>query len=260
MVGKAFKYRMHCADCDAMVTTDGYIPEEDGAPTKCPVNAAHTDITQITIIGTIDDTIQKSKQIDTDGLDPNKANTVEEGFLIDIAAGVNPSRLNIAYAYPIDLLSGKYYVAHGEHSLLDTMSVFVIPPQDAAIGTVAQAAAVDDEEVYVDANALQNLKPGFFIKLQASEKEYRLLDIDYGTGKLTLDSGIDVAASIGNTVHVRIPFVINQLVLKNVLEKIGDAAAGSSNMPAGYTMRIDYNHENDPTVATKLGFALAYKY
>jgi hypothetical protein len=249
-------YRLHCITEDADKYTWGESP-----PTKCPDDDQHTiDPDSIVVIQTLPGDVGRFKQVDTDALDPDQSNTVEEGFLIDIEVGVNPSRLSVSFAYSVDLLSGKYYVGHPEHSLLDKMSVFVIPPGDAPIGTVAQDAAVSATEVYVDAAALQNLKPGFFTKLQASNKEYRILNIDYATGKLTLNDGLDVAATTGDTVHLRIPFVIDQLVLKNTLEYIGDAAAGSSNLPAGYTLRVDYNHENDPTSATKLGFALAYKY
>lgn len=259
MYEKLIKYSCWCPEHDDTVYSQ-FIPEDEGPITVCPLNEGHTDISQIAIVDVCDETIKRTKIVDTDELDPSQARTVEEGFLIDIEIGVNPSHLHISFAYPVDLLSGKYFVAHTEHSYLDNMSVFVVPPDDAPVGTTTQTADIGAEEVYVDANALQNLKPGFYTKFQASEKEYRIIDVDYETGKLVLGSGLDVAVSVGHTVHLRIPFVINQLVLKSTLEVIGNAAAGSSGLPAGYVLRVDYNHAIDPTVATKLGFALAYKY
>jgi hypothetical protein len=164
------------------------------------------------------------------------------------------------FAYPIDLLSGRYYVGHSEHNPLDRMNVFIIPPGDAAIGQATQAADIGATEVYVDAIALQSMKPGVFTKFQANATEYRVLNIDYETGKLTLATALDAAVAVGHTVHLRVPFVIGDLIIKNVLTPIGAAACGSSNLPTGYTLRVDYCHFTDPTVATKLGFCLAYKY
>jgi hypothetical protein len=250
------KYRLYCEDCEGNQSVWG-----EEVPTTCPVNTAHTiDPNSIVILEYLPKDIQNFKQIDTDKLDPTEARTVEEGFIVDIQAGVNPSRLNILFDFDIDLLSGKYYVGHTEHETLDKMGVDVIPPNDDPIGTVAQAASSGQNEIYVDANVLQNIRYGFVLKLQASEKEYRIREVDYQTGKVILAEDLDADAQVGHTVKLRIPFVINQLVLKNTLEHIGDAAVGSSNLPKGWALRISYYHVNDPTVATKLGFALAYKY
>ena len=250
------KYSLWCVTCNTTRYTD-YRPEEEGIPTVCPYNAAHTDIRDVTVVGEESTDPQPVRVIDTEGLDPNTATSCTEFIEVQVETGEPVSEGAVSYPFPVDVAAARYVMEDPHYEYGDKFDVFGIPATDPAIAGVTSPAAQGDTSIHVSSSLFQYAKPGLYLKFQNHADEYRIESMDAENGTVELMAPLEQAVAAGQTIHVRRPFLINGWVCKNLVYPIGDLTSGSSELNAGDSIRIRVYHKTTPTEDYVLPFALA---
>ena len=259
-MAKLTKYTLWCPEHEETLPTD-YRTDEQGLPTCCPLNEAHTNISGITIVKTIDETINKTRIIDTDTLDPDTAVSCSEDIEVPIASGDAVSSKDISFPFDVNVIAAEYFVDFAEWSREDYFEAWGIAFGDPAIGGLTAPASQNDTVINVSSTVFQYLRAGFYVEFQDQvDKIYRVDSMDSGAETITLNTGLLEAVAAGKTVHVRRPFVPKQFARSQVVRRIGDLQSGSSPLDAGDIMRIHYHHAVTPTVDDWTAFTIIYMF
>lgn len=228
-------------------------------PTTCPNNNSHSiDATKTAIIESVSNDPTNVRMVDVDTLDPSLAVTCEEGFVIDVPAGVTSVSHSFSYPFKIDILGAECYANWSGVDRLDKYRVVIIPATDPDVGAVIANANVNDTVLTVESNAMANVGLNYFIKLGADENEYRV--VGKGTNTLTLASGLQQSLTAPVGIKIRIPFVIDRYIYPNEFNTIGEWTEGGKSIPANYMVRTTVFFNTATTSAFKIPYTVFYKY
>jgi hypothetical protein len=258
---KLTKYSCWCPEHAETLDTD-YRTPDDGPPTHCPLNEAHTNISGIAIVDVRDETIKRTRIIDSDTLDPDLAVSCTEDIVVPIVAAEMISKKDISFPFDINVIAAEYYVDYDEWNREDYFEAWGIAAGDPPIGALTADAAVDDTIINVSPTVFENMRPGYYVDFQdhTENGHYRVDEMDSGAGTITLDRGLTEAVVTGKTLHPRRPFVPRKYTKYKAIRRIGDLQSGSSPLDAGDILRIHYHHKNAPTVADWLAYTIIYMF
>lgn len=233
-----YKWALWCDTCECERRTE-FIPESDGGPTVCPYNNAHTNVRDQTIVDTVSLCIGQVKIIDTDKLDPVTANTIYKGEKIEVGAGESVGDWFRDLHSPIEAVCGEAYVDDGDWSYGDRVDFWLQPPNNGVIGVTTAVAAQGQPVVSVSADVLQNIKVGFYLTFGESARDtavYRIKGIDTQNGLVTLEENLEAEVPSGSTVHLRVYYLREWLVVAKVVQKFAADTPGSAHIDAGWRM------------------------
>jgi len=256
---KLTKYSLWCPEHAETLATDYRTPDQ-GEPTCCPLNEAHTNITGIAIVSVLDDTIKRTRIIDTDDIDPAIAVSCTEDIVVDVAIGEIVSKKDITFPFNVNVIAAEYYVDTVEWHEKDYFEAWGIAAGDPAIGAVTAPAAQAAKEIDVNETVFQYARPGFYLQFQdqTEDEMYRIDSMDSVAGTVTLHKGLENAVAAGKTVHARRPFVPRKYVKNKAIRRIGDLQSGSSPLGVGDILQIHYHHFEEPTVVDWMAFTIIY--
>ena len=261
MEGNLFKYSCWCPEHAATVYSQ-YVPEEAGPITVCPLNAEHTNISQVAIVAKIDTAIVRNKPVDAEGIDPDTALSCTDCHDFTVKAGQPMTEEIITYPFPVDVAAARYVVdeeqAGWQHG--DKFDVFGIPAGDPSVDGVTAPVAQGETVLPVSGSfwsAQVGGKHGLYVKFTGHADEYRVKAINTGNSTIELMTPLAQAVGAGEGVKVRRPFMTNARVRKNVLYPMGDLTSGSSKLDANDGLRIRYYPKTQPAADFDLGFDLA---
>jgi len=204
--------------------------------------------------------IQPVKEIDTSGLNPDTANTKLKGYEF-VADGKTEgegawTNFDFSFPYDVDVLMGEG-IAPPDGADGDEMEFYVAP--DLIVGQVAADASSGQPDIYFNASALQNLKPGFFVRIGAATDDlHEIGSIDYTTGKVTLTSDLEEAKTTDDYVLRTIKYCESISMTPGEVLNLGGQTSGSVFIPASTTLRVRYY--NTQSTDTDVTFRIILKY
>jgi len=206
--------------------------------------------------------VQPVKIEDTSGLDPSTANTMLRGYKFT-AVGKDSAEddgkwtnYDFSFPYDVDLLMGEG-MAPPEGSEDDIMEFSVAP--DTIIGQLAADAGAGQPVVYMNASALQNLKPGYHTKIgAATDKCHEIAAINHSTGQVTFVEDLDEAKTAGEYILRTINYCESIHMTPGEALDLGGQTSGAAFIPGSTTMRVRY--WNTLETDTDVTFRIILKY
>ena len=226
-------------------TLDGIVAAHDGNP-----------------LVTTDSTIIRVKETDTDGLDPDVANTQLKGYKFTATGKASTgvagkwTDYDFSYSYDVDLLMGEGQAPPDGDD--DDMMEFLVAP-DTIIGQLASGAVSGASGVYGNVTALSNLKPGYYARFgDTSDLLHELTDIDYATGEITVSPVLDEDKSQDDYVLRTIKYCDTIHITPGEELDLGGQTHGSVNIPKSTSLRVRYY--NTQLTDTIVKFRIVLKY
>jgi len=259
------KYYLYCDTCDSARYTD-FKPEDEGLPTVCPYNAAHTNIRDVTIFATETTDPMPVRIQDVEDLDPTLARSKVKGINFDAPAGW--TKHGVSFPYLTNILCGKGYGGFCEDG--DVVE-FSIDPQQ--VGAMTAPAAQGDKtiNVYLPDEAWAALLNGMWLQFDRNpgaeptpdsthpgDDEYEIADFDSVAGTITLRTGLATALSGGDAVFMVVKYGEQIEIQNKELVDVGADTAGSASLPANVIFNVWFY--NSGTVQKRVRFRLSFKY
>jgi hypothetical protein len=260
------KYALWCDTCGATRYTD-YRNEEEGEPTVCPFNAAHTNIRDITIVDTFSTDPMSVKIEDTEDIDPAKARSKVKGVNFD-AVPQAWTKHGVSFPYKTNILCGKGYGGFCEDG--DKVEFSVEPQQIGAVmAPAAQGATVIN--AFLPPEAWAVLLRGMWLQFARNpgqnpvpdsqhpgDDEYEIGDFDEVAETITLRTGLATALAGGDAVFMVVKYGEEIELQNKELVDVGADAAGSASLPANTVFNVWYY--NAGTAQKRVRFRLSFKY
>lgn len=186
-------------------------------------------------------------------------NYQSQSFEMSIGAGEAEKVMDISFPIPISVLSGE--VTGDALYQQDDLEVFVYP--DTITGTITSDVAVNDTVINVSQSVIDNVKIGFYIKLDDGTNNDdlgRCISIDKNNLKITVETASTNAylASTPTYIKQTVKFVPHLRLPMNSRVVIGESKIGGSHLPANAILRVRYIN-NSATTKT-FSFILEYLY
>jgi len=264
---KLIRYSLYCDDCDSTRYTE-YMPEDEGLPTVCPYNAAHTDIRDISIVGMLSTDPLPVRIQDVEDLDPTKARSKVIGINFDASPNAW-SKKGVSFPYRTNILCGKGYGGFCEDG--DKVEFSMDPQQ---VGAVTAPAAQGDKtiNVYMPPEAWEELLAGMWLQFDRNpgaepvpdsqhpgDDEYEVAEFDSEAGTITLRTGLATALSGGDAVFLVVKYGEDIEVQNKELVDVGADTAGSAALPANMVFNTWFFNASQ-TVTKRVRFRLSFKY
>jgi hypothetical protein len=183
--------------------------------------------------------------------------TVEEGFELDIAIGVNPSVKVIGFPYNVDLIGGRTYLESAE--LGDYVHIFAEAKTDPALGAMTAAANENDTIIYVDDTIYANVRSGYYLKL-GTEADYYRVDALGSSNAVTISPGLTENKADDTEVRIRVASAYRKWVKSGVMCDVGLQVLEPSPFDTSHEMRIEYHHVTTPVATGKIRLNMIYRY
>lgn len=259
------KYYLYCDTCDSARYTD-FKPEDEGLPTVCPYNAAHTNIRDVTIFATETTDPMPVRIQDVEDLDPTLARSKVKGINFDAPAGW--TKFGVSFPYLTNILCGKGYGGFCEDG---DIVEFSIDPQQ--VGAMTAPAAQGDKvlNVYLPDEAWAALLKGMWLQFDRNpgaepvpdsqhpgDDEYEIADFDSEAGTITLRTGLETALSGGDAVFMVVKYGEDIEVQNKELVDVGADTAGSASLLANMVFNVWFY--NSGSVQKRVRFRLSFKY
>lgn len=188
------------------------------------------------------------------------SNVREEGFEVPLVAGQTLHQKDFSFGFNIDLIAAEVFADWPSANPKDTFDVLVIPENDGLVGIVTASAAAGATTISVSETVVQNVRQNWLIVIGAENFEYTINSVDAAAGTVTLAQPLNTAKTIGDTVKLRVPVVLNRRIYKNQIQQIGTITEGAKGLKAGQILRIRYRSAVAPTANDTALFTLVYRY
>jgi len=166
----------------------------------------------------------------------------------------------------VQIVSGEHYMPDDDPywNCGDCMSFLVIPPNNGVLGVLTGNVSEGDTEIPVSSTVLENTKTQFhlvFTDLATFEtRAYRIKGFDIENSKVILYEELEEDVPAGSYVCLRIIYLNQWPVYKDVVQRFAADTPGAAMIPSGYTFRAVYHHEEVPTVSHHRHFGITEKY
>ena len=168
---------------------------------------------------------------------------------------------SFSWAYPINILGLKLSVREVNNG--DVVNGWVIP--SGSIGITTTGVSTGQTIIGVSASGLEFLYVGYELVVIANGQSVRLgelIRVDKAAETITLvnavPEGVDIAAGAG--VSFRRCVARNVKLYADVGMTIGDLAVGTSYLPAGVDMVVEYKNNHTEGVTVDFDFNVEYFY
>jgi hypothetical protein len=202
------------------------------------------------------------KMTEVCNLDVEDAKTKFEGWILNIENGNTKSVLTKVFPYDIEPIGGQAMIPEGDINwdYGDTVDFLVIPPNDGVIGVLAADATVGQIEIELNSGAIPYLEIGYFLGIGSEDYDYEIKSIDADNNKVTLTEGLKVEKSANNYAKIRVYKLYKWPIFKGEIQDYATLTFGGTPVPAGYTIKIVYNHKNQQSSDYERYIGICYHY
>jgi hypothetical protein len=262
-MAKLTKYTLWCPEHEETLSTD-YRTDDQGLPTCCPLNEAHTNITGIAIVSVEDLSIARTRIIDVDDIPPEKARTKVVGLAFDVPAGEWFNH-DFSFPYLVNMLSGGGEAGFSKDG--DIFEFIIMP--DTTLGALTAGGAIPASGTVVlnvSSTVTDNIGIGYWAKFEANpanfptSPEFLVLDYDEAAGTITVQgNGTEKTVNPADYVAMSIKYAEACEVQPGEFIDIGSQAAGSAGVPAGTPLRLRYYNSGVGAIRVKFRLVLKYQ-
>jgi hypothetical protein len=213
--------------------------------------------------------VQPVREVSTDKLDPDTSNAIYDGgsddvnMVLEVVSGVNPTVWEKVLDYAWEPVGAEAFIplddVHWEYG--DKINFLMFPPNNGLIGVLASGTPEGQNKIYGSESVITNVKPGFFLRLGLDDSSvYKIKEVDLNDYKIILYKGLAVARSEGDPVFLHVYYLCSWPVIKGYPQRFADMTPGAKNVPAGWTIRMEYVHKTMPSSNYERPFGLVYQY
>lgn len=248
------KWRVYC-ETDSKYEY-AWRDENQGQPTTCPVDTAHTITSgSQTIVDSKRDVevIIKEEDVKTGG--HYQARTFE----IDVAASDSTKELEISFPFPVSLLAAEWV----NKAAFEGDQIQVCVGMKTTIGSITENVAASATTFDVSQSVIDNAFVGQLVHLSDGTNEDlcgRIISIDSVNKKITCETATTQSFLAATPTYVKVSV---EMMPKGPLDdsgraQVGGAKIGGSYIPANTTVTVTYF--NDSGTAKKMRFVWEYLY
>lgn len=248
-----YKYQYKCTTENATITE--WREEDDGLPTQCKNDAAHSIISasiRIAPDGIRKPNLQEIKEESV----PTGGNFQARTLNIIDAPANSTTIVNKSWPIPIGVLA-VYFVTTADHEG-DELEVDISP--DTLVGTITSNVTAGDTVLNVSSTVIENIKLGYYVQLSTTPVAENLgssttdnlgevIAIDKDASTITVDIPATNSFTAPAYIYMTVKMVTDYMIGPPWEYVIGESKIGASHLPANTTVRLHYKN-NSPS-ATK---------
>lgn len=187
------------------------------------------------------------------------ARTVDEGYVMNIVAGVNPTIKTISFDYNVDFYGGSA-ITSIDSAIGDYLIAHASPLNDEPVGTITADAVTGATSVTITSPMLSWMKGGCLLRFGTDAHNYRIRTIDITTGAATLMEPLLVDYVTGSAVRFSFPYAYKKWIAPNCNCTLDSNIFEPMGMPPTMQFILEYHHKTTPATNKELLFNLHYRY
>ncbi len=233
------KYKVYCVTEAKLVDTD-YIDEEKGAPTKCPVDTAHTiDASKGYVAETIRENVVSIEEENIPNVNPYQTRSSK----IVLPASAGWQHVEFSFPFDIYLYAADFHTTEG----MDGDEIQLIAGEDTPIGAISSDITTPLTIIPVDSSVMAFVENGHLCKISDgtnTDNLNRVISVDRVNNTITVETATanNFTASTPTYVKVTKEFVPVSEITGNAKEDLGGAKIGGSKVPASTIIKALYNN------------------